>query len=74
MSHTAILWIANQVARFILKKPEVLISGKITPQLNEIETITACVLVTISVIMVSYLVFLFIEKPIREKSRRLVFR
>lgn len=73
MSHAAILWIANQVIRVILKKPEILISEKSTPQLNDIETLIAWGVITLIVLMVSSLVYRIIEKPMREKSRRFAF-
>ena len=74
MSHAAILWVINQVIRVILKKPEILISEKYTPQLSNIETLIACVLLTLIVLSVSAFVYRFIEKPMREKSRRYAFQ
>lgn len=74
MSHFAILWVINQVIRVILKKPEILISEKYTPQLSNIETLIACVLLTLIVLSVSAFVYRFIEKPMREKSRRYAFQ
>ena len=73
MSHSAILWTTNQVIRVILKKPEILISEKSTPQLNTIETLIAWGLITLIVLMISALVYRFIEKPMREKSRSFAF-
>lgn len=73
MSHAAIIWIANQVIRVILKKPEILVSEKSTPQLNTIETLIALGVITLIVLIVSALVYRIIEKPMREKSRLFVF-
>lgn len=74
MSHSAILWVINQFVRIILKKPEILISEKYTPQLSYIETLIACGLLTLIVLSVSAFVYSFIEKPMREKSRRYAFQ
>jgi peptidoglycan/LPS O-acetylase OafA/YrhL len=74
MSHAAIEWGANQIIRFALRKPEALsASGKSTPQLTGLETLLACVGIVAIVLLVSALAYLYIEKPLREKSRRFVF-
>lgn len=73
MSHAAILWVLNQVLRVILKKPEILINDKSTPQLTNAETLIAWIALTIIVLSFSAFVYRFIEKPMREKSRRFAF-
>jgi peptidoglycan/LPS O-acetylase OafA/YrhL len=69
MSHLAIIWIANQFVRVVLKKPEILIAGKSTPQLNNFETFIALILILAIVLIVSILTHKFIEKPFRLKFR-----
>lgn len=73
MSHAAILWTANQVFRVILKRSEILVKGQSTPQLNNIETLAAWCAVTLTALSVAFFVYKFIEKPMREKSRRFAF-
>jgi peptidoglycan/LPS O-acetylase OafA/YrhL len=74
MSHGAILWVVNQVIRVVLKKPElVVVGGRSTPQLSQLEALFACVVVASVVLIVSAFVYNFIEKPMREKSRRFAF-
>ena len=74
MSHAAIEWIANQVIRVLLKKPEIIgIDGISIPQLSELETLLACVVVALVVLIVSGALYKFIEKPMREKSRQFAF-
>ena len=73
MSHSAILWVANQVIRVVLKKPELAVGGLSTPQLSQPEALFACVVVVSVVLIVSAFVYNFIEKPMREKSRRFAF-
>ena len=68
------LWAMNQVIRVILKKPEILISERSIPQLSNIETLIAWGVLTLLVLLVSVYVYRFIEKPMREKSRRFAFR
>jgi len=74
MSHEAILWITNQFIRVILKKPEIIILNQSIPQLNTIETLMAWGVVTLILFILSTLVYRFIERPMREKSRRFAFR
>jgi peptidoglycan/LPS O-acetylase OafA/YrhL len=74
MSHAAIEWVANQILRYALKKPEILSAGgKSTPQLSQLETLLACIAVGLAVLLVSSFVYKCIENPMREKSRRFVF-
>jgi peptidoglycan/LPS O-acetylase OafA/YrhL len=74
MSHAAIEFLINNFIKFVLKKPIVnLVNGEIIVQLSQLETLFACVVVVSAVLIVSALVHKFIEKPMREKSRRLVF-
>lgn len=74
MSHAAVEWVVNQVIRVVLKKPEIVgVDGKSIPQLSQLETLFACVVVASVVLIVSAFVYNFIEKPMREKSRRLAF-
>jgi len=69
MGHLCIIWIANQFIRVVLKKPEIFIAGKSTPQLNNFETFITSVIILAIVLSVSTLVYKFIEKPFRLKSR-----
>lgn len=74
MSHAAIEGVVKQVIRVVLKKPEIVgVDGKSIPQLSQLETLFACVVVASVVLIVSAFVYKFIEKPMREKSRRLAF-
>ena len=74
MSHTAIIWVVNQVIRVVLKKPEEVDAMAMSiPQLSQLEALFACVVVALVVLIVSALVYNFIEKPMREKSRRFAF-
>lgn len=74
MSHAAIVWATNQVIRVISKRPEIIgANGKSYPQLSQLDSLIACVVVVLCVLLTSALVYNFIEKPIREKSRRFAF-
>lgn len=71
MSHYSIEWVVNQFIRVALKKPvAVYANGKSEAQLSSVETLFACLIVVVSVLLVSALVYHFVEKPMREKSRR----
>ena len=73
MSHAAILWVFNQIIRVVLKKPELAVGGFSTPQLSQLEALFACVVVASVVLIASAFIYNFIEKPMREKSRRFAF-
>jgi peptidoglycan/LPS O-acetylase OafA/YrhL len=74
MSHAAIEWVVNQVIRVLLKKPEIVgINGISIPQLSQLEALLACVVVASIVLIVSSCIYNFVEKPMREKSRRFAF-
>jgi len=74
MSHVAVIWILSQVMRVILKKPEVIIGGRSTPQLSSFEVVLAWLLLTGIVLGISTLVYRFIETPMRDRSRRFAAR
>ena len=64
------LWFVNQTVRVILNKPEFVgADGKMTPQLSQLESIIGVLVIVLSVLIVSYFVYGFIEKPMRSKSR-----
>lgn len=74
MSHAVILYVTDVFIRRVLKKPTIIIvTENPIPQLNRIETIIACGTLILIVLAVSVFVYRFIEKPMREKSRRFVF-
>lgn len=74
MSHAAIIWFFNQFIRVVLKKTEVIqINEKTIPQLSQLEAFFAYVLVVSVILIVSVFTYNFIEKPMREKSRRFAF-
>lgn len=70
MSHAAIEWAANQFLRVVLKRPEVIIDGKSIPQLSGTEAFVACAAIAGAVLCVSSLLYIYVEKPWRERSRR----
>lgn len=74
MSHFLILWIANQFIRVVLQYPEVVINGDSYPRLSIMQTVVAYILVIAITLLTSKLIFRFIEKPLREKSRVFAFR
>ncbi len=73
MSHTAIIWFINQFLRFFLKKPEIMSKGKSISSLNEVETVITFLVATSIILIVSAIVYNFIEKPMRAKSRQFAF-
>ena len=74
MSHAVILWAVQQFCYIILKKPKIILAnGEGILRLSGVDTLIACSMTVASVLVVSAFVFNFVEKPLREKSRRFAF-
>jgi peptidoglycan/LPS O-acetylase OafA/YrhL len=74
MSHAAVEWVANQIFRVILKVPEVIAaSGRSIPQLSGYSAFLGVSFIVILSLVVSSLVYKFVEKPFRERSREFAF-
>jgi peptidoglycan/LPS O-acetylase OafA/YrhL len=73
MSHITLVWIANQVFRVLLDRPQVMVNGDMTPVLGFGETAAAYAVLLGSVLLVSHLCYRWIEKPVRMKSRTVRF-
>lgn len=71
MSHGAIIWVVIQVFRVLIRVPEVGVPGKSTPQLSTGQALVAYLVIILSVLAISQIMYSFVEKPFREKSRRL---
>jgi peptidoglycan/LPS O-acetylase OafA/YrhL len=73
MAHSAVLWILNQLLRGIFQPNA--FSGRVTtPQFS---APVAAVVITIAILVVlaaSQLTYMWIEKPLREWSRKHIFR
>ena len=52
MSHAAVLWAIDVFVRRVLKKPTIMISENLVAQLNNIETIIACVALILFVLSI----------------------
>lgn len=74
MAHTLVLWSANQFVRLVLKAPEILIEGKAMPQLDAVSAGLAYASVLGATLALSCAVYVFLEKPVRERSRLLVLK
>ena len=74
MSHAAVEWVANQIFRVVLKAPEVIAaSGRSIPQLSGFSAFLGVSFIVIFSFGVSSLVYKFVEKPWRERSREFAF-
>jgi len=74
MSHSAVEWIANQFFRVVLKVPEVIaVTGRSIPQLSGFSALLGVSFIVILSIVVSLLVYKFVEKPWRTRSREFAF-
>jgi peptidoglycan/LPS O-acetylase OafA/YrhL len=74
MSHEAVEWVANQIFRVVLKAPEIIApSGRSIPQLSGFSAILGVSFIVILSFIVSSLVYKFVEKPWRERSREFAF-
>lgn len=74
MSHSAVEWVANQLFRVVLKVPEVIaVTGRSIPQLSGFSTLLGVSFIVILSFAVSALVYKYVEKPWRERSREFAF-
>ena len=74
MSHAFVIWFFEQIIKRLWKiAPPPLTSGDLTIQLSAVETIFTCAAILVTVCIVSSFIYRFIEKPMREKSRRFAF-
>ncbi len=74
MSHAAIIWVVNQFFRVVLKRPEMIdADGIIHPKLSTVEALIACAVIFLAVLIVSQAMYTIVERPFREKSRRIAF-
>jgi peptidoglycan/LPS O-acetylase OafA/YrhL len=74
MSHTFVLWVCNQFVRVVLRRPESIADGISTPQLS---LWAACLWYGIAVgatMLLSALVFKYVEDPFRLKSKEFARR
>lgn len=72
MSHVLVIWLVSQILMRVLKRPAANEAGAVS--LSIFETIISVLLVIVLVFLVSQLIYTFIEKPFREKSRSRISR
>ncbi len=72
MCHEVIIWLANQVFRVLLRRPEHIVDGQTVPLTSGGEALFAGAIVLLIVITTSAVLYRRIEQPWREKSRSLV--
>ena len=73
MCHITVTWVVNQIFRVYLKRPQVMVDGRNTPSLSIVETVLGYILLIGTVLVLSHLVYKFVEKPLRERSRKVRF-
>lgn len=74
MSHAFVIWIFEQIIKRIFKRTTPSSSTEaLMPQLSAVETMLTCAAIIATVLILSSFVYRFIEKPMREESRRLAF-
>lgn len=71
MCHTLVIWVANQVARLVLRGPDLLVHGVQTPQLPLWTAAIGWGLTIAGSLVMAELLRRFVEAPCRNLSRRL---
>ncbi len=72
MSHFIVMWAVALVFKRVLHRPEVISPmGKYVLQLSVGEVMVGCAATMLAVLVVSHLTYNFVEKPFRERSRRI---
>jgi peptidoglycan/LPS O-acetylase OafA/YrhL len=74
MSHTLVLWLCNQFVRVVLRRPEAIVDGVSSPQLSLWGASLWCAIAIVGTILVSALVFRYVEDPFRLKSKQFAQR
>jgi peptidoglycan/LPS O-acetylase OafA/YrhL len=74
LSHEFVLWICNQFVRMVLRRPEVVVEGNSTPQLSAIGALIWQLIAVTATLLLSALVFRYVEDPCRLKSKEFVRR
>jgi len=74
MSHTFVLWVCNQFVRVVLRRPEAIVDGISTPQMSIYGALLWQVIAVAGTILVSALVFKYVEDPCRLKSKEIARR
>jgi peptidoglycan/LPS O-acetylase OafA/YrhL len=74
MSHIFVLWVCNQFVRVVLRRPEAIADGISTPQLSLFGALLWYAIAVAATILLSALVFKYIEDPFRLKSKEFARR
>jgi len=71
MAHASVLWVANQAVRILSDRPEAAdADGRMIPQLAAAPTLAVAAAVLVVLLGVSVAVHVWLERPLRERSRR----
>lgn len=73
MSHSLVIWGVANIFKRVLQRPEIPIDGVYVLQLTPFETAVACCIIITAVLLLSQMTYEWIEKPFRQKSRRIAF-
>jgi len=74
MSHTFVLWVCNQFVRVVLRRPEVITDGISTPHMSLPGALLWYGIAIAATILLSTLVFKYVEDPYRLKSKEFARR
>jgi peptidoglycan/LPS O-acetylase OafA/YrhL len=74
MSHIFVLWICNQFVRVVLREPEAIVGGISTPQMSLFGGLLWQGIAVAGTILLSAMVFRYIEDPYRLKSKEFARR
>jgi peptidoglycan/LPS O-acetylase OafA/YrhL len=74
MSHAFVLWVCNQFVRVVLRRPEAMAEGISTPQLSLFGAVLWSAIAVGGTILLSFLVFKYVEDPFRLKSKEFARR
>jgi peptidoglycan/LPS O-acetylase OafA/YrhL len=74
MSHIFVLWVCNQFVRVVLHRPEAIVNGISTPQLSLFNAFLWEAIAIAGTVLLSGLVFKYVEDPFRLKSKEIARR
>ena len=70
MAHPLIIWVANQAVRRLSGLPEAMLHRSSTPQMGAAPTLVASLAFVAATLLVSAVLYRWVEAPMREASRR----
>jgi len=71
MTHALVIWVFSQVFRLLMRRPQTLVDGMLSPQLSGLESTIAIGMAILCSLALATLMHRYVEDPLRLRSRAL---